>query len=153
VFDHDGVSFEFPSSWVYFEVEPFAEVPEAWAFAVSPDNVSNMIALRFLPEQLLTEIGMTPDDFIDALIGFEESEGVTLRSDPSTIQVGSEDGTLIEFEGVTGSRTGQPLLADQVWVFTDTGAYFLMFRYLPADEGAIRPVWERALNSMQGLDQ
>lgn len=154
VFSRDGVSFEFPSAWVYFQLPtPAINSSDAWAFGVGPVGTPNVVSLQSLGAQFVSDLEMTPDEFIDEVIKMQVSEGITLRSDPSTIQVGSEDGILFEVENVPDPRTGQPRLVDQVWVFTDTGSYLLTFVYAAESEGELRPIWEQALKTMQGLDQ
>jgi hypothetical protein len=92
-------------------------------------------------------------EFIPTYVDVEESQGVTLRSDPSTIQIGGQDATLLEFEGIVGDKTGRPLVVDQIWVFTDFGGYLIFFRVLVDDEAEFRPVWERVLATLELPDQ
>ncbi len=158
VFVHDGLSFEFPSDWEYFtEATPFSQLPETWGFAVSPHGVSNVISVLSFTEESFAELGMTSSEFtaefIPTYVDVEESQGVTLRSDPSTIQVSGQDATLLEFEGIVGNKTGRPLVADQVWVFTDFGGYLVYFQVLVDDEAKFRPVWERVLATLELPDQ
>jgi len=154
VFVHDGLTFEFPSSWEYFmESLPFAELPETWSFAVSPNGVSTVIAVVSFTYESFAELGMTDTElateFIPEYVAAQESGGITLRSEPSTIQVGGEEASWLQFEGIVGDETGRPLVADQVWVFTDSGGYLLFFRAPPDDEADFRPVWERALATLE----
>jgi hypothetical protein len=158
VFVHDGLSFEFPSGWEYStEAVPFSQLPETWSFAISPNGVSTVIAVVSFTDESFAELGMTDTEFttefIPEYLAFQESEGVTLRSDPSTIRIDGEEATWLEFEGIVGDRTDLPLVADQVWVFTDSGGYFLFFRVPADDEGEHRPTWERALATLELPDQ
>jgi hypothetical protein len=158
VFTHDGLSFEFPIGWEYFtEATPFSQLPETWGFAVSPHGVSNVISVLSFTEDSFAELGMTYSEFtaefIPTYVDVQESRGITLRSDPSTIQVGGQDATLLEFEGIVGDKTGRPMVVDQVWVFTDSGGYLVFFRVLVDDEAEFRPVWERALATLELPDQ
>jgi hypothetical protein len=149
VFAHDGVSFEFPSSWVYFELPPpLGTSPDVWSFSSGPIGVSNGVSLLFLGAQFISDVEMTPDQFIAAWLEIQESEGVTMRSDPSTIQVGGKDAILLEFDEIIDGATGLPLVVEQVWVFTDTGTYTLIFRVRTHDEGEYRPAWEQALATL-----
>jgi hypothetical protein len=153
VFTHDGLSFEFPSSWEYFtESTPFSELPETWSFPVSPDGVSTVISALSFTEESFAEAGLSSAEFaaefIPGYVAFQESQGVTLRSNQSIIQVAGRDATLLAFEGIVGDETGLPLVADQVWVFTDSGGYFLYFQVPADDEAEFRPVWERALATL-----
>ena len=149
VFAHDGVSFEFPSSWVYVDLPPpLVDSPDAWAFVASPVGASDVVSLHYLGAQFANDVGATPDQLIAEVVEIQESEGVTLRSDPSTIRVGGKDATLLEFEGIDGAETGLPVVGDQVLIFTDAGSYVLMFRVLADDEATHRPAWERALATL-----
>jgi hypothetical protein len=155
VFAHEGVSFEFPSSWVYFDLPPpLGTGPDVWTFGAGPVGVSNAVSLLFLGAEFLSEVGMTQDEFVGTWwVELLESEGVTTRSDPSTIQVGGTDAILLEIDEVIDPDTGFPLVVEQVWVFTDSGTYMLIFRVPAHDEAEHRPAWERVLATLDLPDE